>query len=212
MEMFFVSDYLRLHIKNSHKMTSDDYIDKHDQLESKSMTISCMICNHVMKRNLFAINKHVESQHNMDVIRYGKKFRLPKYKVNYLGYPSKEEGAIAADPDGEEAAAPVKRPSLVLGNKPGPKSKKAKISGPKPIPAKVVKHLRWFEGSEYGCRICSDVLFSEEDLKDHLKEKHSSMAKSYLDKQKESLITQERLYKCQVCDEDVNHTMDHITR
>ena len=86
MAMFFLSDQIRLHIKRAHKMSSDDYIDLYQQLESKSAILNCFICNQEMKRNLFAINKHVEERHQMNILKYGKKFRLTEHKISYQTY------------------------------------------------------------------------------------------------------------------------------
>ena len=155
MEMFFISDYIRLHIKQVHKMTSDEYIDKYEQLESKSASLSCFICNQDVKRNLFAINKHMEMNHDMDVLAYGHKYRLKKYAVTFMRRFGSTEAvdtpasALLTQSSAKKRSVPRENTGLIKV-RPGPKSKKAKITQMTLPKTKVVtKRLKWYQGSEY---------------------------------------------------------------
>ena len=181
--MFFISDYIRLHIKNMHKMTSDDYIDKYEKLESKSARLSCMICNEDMKHNLFAIDKHTEENHQIDALTYGTKYKLVNHTVTFQQYEA---------PSDDIASTSVTE------------SKAKKLCFMRVDP-------KWYQGSQFQCRICSRMFYKSNHLLDHLKERHHSAVGSY-SKTFGPLQTQSQNYTCQVCKSDVDHTEEAISR
>ena len=81
--MFFYSGDLRQHIKITHKMLSDKYLDKFEQLETKSVKMECKICGKEMKRNIAAINQHLSNEHFTSANDYGKQFNLTNWEVTY---------------------------------------------------------------------------------------------------------------------------------
>ena len=141
--MFFYSGDLRRHIKDAHATSSEDYLDRFEQLETKAVMFECRICRKSLKRNVAAINKHLSNDHNTDVEEYGQEFGLTSYEVSFPG-PRKSQTKITEtsqelvvikkekeDPEPDLSLSPVVvmrklSPSSGSGllSKPGPKSMK----------------------------------------------------------------------------------------
>ena len=187
-------------------MTSDDYINKYGQLESKSVSLSCIICNKDIQRNLYAINKHMEMNHDMDVLAYGTKYRLREYEVTFMGLLGRGEEPLRTH--SKKRSYPEE--SNGLKGLVGPMRKKGKmieqnIAGPQFI----TKHLKWYQRSEYQCQMCFEMFFRSEELLQHVENMHSWKGQKYADRYGE-LQTRSHFYTCQVCDEPVDHSMEAI--
>ena len=70
---------------------------------------------------------------------------------------------------------------------------------------------RWYQGTEYKCRVCSEVLFGSKSLLNHLQVQHQMASAEYLELVKQ-LGTKESYYVCQVCQKPLEHTLTVISR
>lgn len=204
MAMFFLSEKIRLHIKHEHKMSSDNYIHLYQKLESKSRVLSCFICNEDMKRNLFAINKHLEDVHNMDILKYEKKFYLTVHEVAYETFEAK----VKVEP----------RSLKVKQGKPCPASKRkstsyleAATSAMPEKKAKLTTVKEWHQGTEYKCQICLDMFYETGTLVDHLMEAHKMAGRDYRAKYGR-FSTRTVYYRCKICNHGMIHLEDTIQR
>ena len=165
-------------------MTSDDYIHKYDKLESKSATFVCRICSKDMKRNLFAINQHMELEHGMGALEYGDEDELERHSITYQQF---------------EELKKAQRKTISCSE------------SPESVPTTHIplKAIGWQYGSEYQCRICSQMFYEPRKLSTHLKDQHSVKLADY-EKKYGDLLTKSHKYTCQICDSYVEHTLEAI--
>ena len=81
-ELFFYSEELRKHIKDKHG-DPDEYLDKYDRFETKSVGMVCLLCNKNIKRHFNSILMHLRNSHEgMSMEDYKKRFKIPsRYDV-----------------------------------------------------------------------------------------------------------------------------------
>ena len=218
MEMFFNSDEIRLHIKSVHSMSSNAYIDRFERLESKPAEIHCFLCDHEMKRNIFAINKHLEACHDMDVLKYGRKFKLRQHEITFQQYEGQE--VKKKQPEIKKIAQSVVSPPLERKRiRPCPASKKSSssdVQSPEdPLPPKKSRisttSKKWYHGTEYKCQICLEVHYSSSALISHLTASHEMDSQVYRIKYGR-FATMTVYYSCKICGNGVIHLQDTIAR
>lgn len=220
-ELYFLADDLRKHIRSGHQTTSDDYVDKHGTLETKTSYIKCRVCNGKVKQNFTAIANHIWLQHdNMLVETYQDRFKV-KDRMVEIEVP-------------RSAPAPeAKRPAAKPANRPGPKSAKRKredLSNPSTtlkevaVPLKRLKatdlsqetnssrlsRRQWHQGYEYECRCCqSAVFYDPAELLAHAEDAHDLGEASYLYKYGK-LPSKTRDTKCLICAQTLRHCTEDI--
>ena len=62
-------------------MSSDDYVDQYQALETREALLPCKICQKEVKQNLVAFKRHLQDRHNLSVSRYGKRFRMKRHNI-----------------------------------------------------------------------------------------------------------------------------------
>ncbi len=86
-----------------------------------------------------------------------------------------------------------------------PPGKATNILGPQRTKSKKsTKRIPWFAGCEYRCRICQELFFYVEDLRDHVKRVHCKVYE-YLDKY-ENFETKAMYDKCRLCDQQIKRS------
>lgn len=223
-------------------MTSDAYMDRYDQLETKSASLQCQICQVDIKRNFLAIKKHLHGFHSMDIDQYGKKYHLKKYEVTIKmkAAPSTDGNCTKSDAAIAQILAmdneiEVKKEQKRLGPKsktkpihafkpttpciqPGPKSRKRK--------ANASEQLATPEPNLKRPVIKKKMWFDGTEYQCHICSEMFFQMSSFVNHilsehnlseddyidRFKKIVTTEAVYICQICNETVEHTKIGITR
>ena len=87
-EVEFYHEDLRAHIRKTHG-DPDDYLDKHQQFETKTVWFQCQLCQKDVRRHYTAMFRHLFSSHKrMKLETYRKRFNIPQeYEITVLVDP-----------------------------------------------------------------------------------------------------------------------------
>ena len=79
--LFYDSSQFRVHIRESHSMSSEQYAIAYGSLETRAIFHRCRICHEDVKQEIAEITRHLCERHGMSTCKYGARFKMKRCLV-----------------------------------------------------------------------------------------------------------------------------------